>query len=263
MNKKMVCLDVDGTIVDFDGHMYPEVRAEINNVMEAGHHVLIATGRAFHATLPIIRDIGLHSGYSVSSNGGVSLRLDQQLEEGFEIIARSTFDPSSVLDSLRERIPMAKFAIENIDGDYLSTERFQDFSFGVEAIGVTFEELQETTAVRLVVFSQGSSTREFASAIEALGLQGITYSVGYNAWLDVAGAGVSKASGLEALRQILHVDEQDTIAIGDGFNDLEMLEWAGRGVAMGQAPKEVKLTADEITGTVHDGGLATVLRTLY
>src|SRR5690625_5745564 len=82
MNKKMVCLDVDGTIVDFDGHMYPEVRAEIINVMEAGHHVLIATGRAFHATLPVIRDVGLHSGYSVCSNGGVSLRLDPELEEG-------------------------------------------------------------------------------------------------------------------------------------------------------------------------------------
>ncbi|HIW45845.1 MAG TPA: HAD family hydrolase [Candidatus Yaniella excrementigallinarum] len=263
MNKKMVCLDVDGTIVDFDGHMYPEVRSEILNVMDAGHHVLIATGRAFHATLPVIRDVGLHSGYSVCSNGGVSLRLDPELEEGFEIVARSTFDPSSVLETLRNRIPTAKFAIEDVDGRYLSIERFQDFSFGVRAAGVTFEELQETTAVRLVVFSQGASTREFASAIESLGLQGVTYSVGYNnAWLDVAGAGVTKASGLEALRQILHVDEADTVAIGDGFNDVEMLQWAQRGVAMGQAPREVKQIADEITGTVHDGGLATLLRTL-
>lgn len=262
MNKKMVCLDVDGTIVDFDGHMYPEVRAEIMNVMDAGHHVLIATGRAFHATLPIIRDIGLHAGYSVCSNGGVSLRLDPELEEGFEVVSRSTFDPSSVLESLRDRIPTAKFAIEDDEGNYLSTERFQDFSFGVQAAGVTFEELQDTTAVRLVVFSQSSSTHEFGEAIETLGLQGITYSVGYNAMLDVAGAGVSKASGLESLRQILPVDPANTVAIGDGFNDVEMLAWAGRGVAMGQAPAEVKQVADEITGTVHDGGLATVLRTV-
>jgi len=262
MNKKMVCIDVDGTIVDFDGHMSSEVRDEIINVMEAGHHVLIATGRSYHATLPIIRDIGLHSGYSVCSNGGVSLRLDPELEEGFEVVARSTFDPSSVLETLRRRIPTARFAIEDDNGDYLSTERFQDFSFGVEARGVSFEELQETTAVRLVVFSHGASTREFASAIESLGLQGITYSVGYNAWLDVAGAGVSKASGLEALRQILRVNQEDTMAIGDGFNDVEMLEWAGRGVAMGQAPQEVKQIADEVTGTVKENGLATALRTL-
>src|SRR5690625_5873807 len=91
--------------------------------------------------------------------------------------SRSTFDPSSVLESLRDRIPTAKFAIEDDEGNYLSTERFQDFSFGVQAAGVTFEELQDTTAVRLVVFSQSSSTHEFGEAIETLGLQGITYSV--------------------------------------------------------------------------------------
>src|SRR5690625_7418426 len=108
MNKKMVCIDVDGTIVDFDGHMSSEVRDEIINVMEAGHHVLIATGRSYHATLPIIRDIGLHSGYSVCSNGGVSLRLDHELEEGFDVVARSTFDPSSVLETLRRRIQTAR-----------------------------------------------------------------------------------------------------------------------------------------------------------
>src|SRR5699024_5565624 len=81
----------------------------------------------------------------------------------------------------------------------LSIERFQDFSFGVRAAGVTFEELQETTAVRLVVFSQGASTREFASAIESLGLQGVTYSVGYNnAGLDVAGRSEGHTSELSS-----------------------------------------------------------------
>src|SRR5699024_6292797 len=150
-------------------------------------------------TLPVIRDVGLHSGYWVCSHGAVSLRLAPELEEGFEIVARTAFDASSVLETLRNRIPTAKFAIKDVDARYLSIERWQDFSVGVRAAGVTFEELQDTTAVRLVVFSQGASTREFASAIESLGLHGVTYSVGYNnAWLDVAGAGVTKASGLEA-----------------------------------------------------------------
>src|SRR5690625_3508416 len=101
MNTKMVCIDVDGTIVDFDGHMDPDVRAEIINVMEAGHHVLVATGRSFHATLPIIRDIGLHTGYSVCSNGGVTLRLDPDLDEGYEVVAR---DRKSVGEGERSEV---------------------------------------------------------------------------------------------------------------------------------------------------------------
>src|SRR5699024_4240736 len=96
-------------------------------------------------------------------------------------------------------------------------------------------------------FSQGASTREFASAIESLGLQGVTYSVGYNnAWLDVAGAGVTKASGLEALRQILHVDEADTVAIGDGFTTWKCCSgpnagspWARRHAKLNKLPTKL------------------------
>ena len=58
------------------------------------------------------------------------------------------------------------------------------------------------------------------------------------------------------------VKEGDTVAVGDQRNDLEMLDWAARGVAMGQAPDEVKAAADEVTGTVEEHGLAQLLRTL-
>jgi len=50
------------------------------------------------------------------------------------------------------------------------------------------------------------------------------------------------------------------LAVGDGNNDLEMLQWAGRGVAMGQAPDELKSVADDVTGTVEEDGLAAELR---
>ena len=55
---------------------------------------------------------------------------------------------------------------------------------------------------------------------------------------------------------------EHTVAVGDGRNDVEMLQWARRGVAMGQAPDEVKDVADEVADGVDDDGLATVLRSL-
>lgn len=260
--KKMVCLDVDGTLVDHDGHMSEAVRSAARDVVEAGHHVMIATGRSLGATLPVIETIQLRNGYSVCSNGAVSLQLTDELEDGYRVIDRKTFDPSPVLEQLRRRLPSAKYALEDNTGHFLSTERFQDMSFGVEARGVTFDELLETTAVRMVVFSTDASTEEFSEAVEAIGLQGVTYSVGWSAWLDVAPAGVTKASGLEALRSQLGVDMDDTVAIGDGFNDTEMLAWAARGVAMGQAPDGVKRIADEVTDDVYGEGAARVLRSL-
>ena len=66
----------------------------------------------------------------------------------------------------------------------------------------------------------------------------------------------------EQLRDRLDIGQHLTVAIGDGRNDIEMLGWAGRGVAMGQAPKEVIAVADEVTASVYDDGAAHVLRSL-
>ncbi|MBP2268118.1 Cof subfamily protein (haloacid dehalogenase superfamily) [Pseudarthrobacter sp. PvP004] len=258
-NKLMIALDVDGTLVDHDGHMSPAVRSAAQAVVASGHDVMIATGRSLNATLPIIQQIGLERGYAVCCNGGVTLRLDPSLEKGYEIIHKATFDPAPALKALRERLPNAKYALEDEDGNFLSTERFQDASFGVESIGVDFQTMLDSTAVRVVVFSSENTSDEFNEAIRHIGLSGVTYSVGWTAWLDIAAEGVTKASALEALRHKLGTDLANTVAVGDGRNDIEMLTWAGRGVAMGQAPDEVIAVADEVTASVLDDGAAQVL----
>jgi Cof subfamily protein (haloacid dehalogenase superfamily) len=261
-HKLMIALDVDGTLVNHDGHMSVPVREAAQAVVAAGHEVLIATGRSLNATLPIIEHIGIDTGYAVCCNGGVTLRLDPARPDGYEVIRKATFDPGPALRALRQRLPSAKYALEDEDGNFLSTERFQDASFGVEAIGVDFQTMLEATAVRVVVFSAENTPEEFNAAIKHIGLAGVTYSVGWTAWLDIAAAGVTKASALEHIRGHLSIEAHRTVAIGDGRNDIEMLAWAGRGVAMGQAPEEVIAAADEVTLSVHDDGAAHVLRSL-
>jgi len=260
--KLMIALDVDGTLVDHDGHMSPRVREAAQAVVAEGHEVMIATGRSLNAALPIIEQIGIERGYAVCCNGGVTLRLDPLLEDGYEVIHKATFDPAPALQALRKRLPAAKYALEDEEGNFLSTERFQDPSFGVEAIGVDFRTMLEATAVRVVVFSSENTPEEFTEAIKHVGLAGVTYSVGWTAWLDIAAAGVTKASALERLRHRLGIEPHLTVAVGDGRNDIEMLNWAGRGVAMGQAPEEVVAAADEVTASVYDDGAAHVLLSL-
>jgi hydroxymethylpyrimidine pyrophosphatase-like HAD family hydrolase len=178
------------------------------------------------------------------------------------VVDRVTFDPGHVLAALEERLPTAKFAIETGDGAFFSTERFQDSSFGIEAVGVDFHQLTEMDAVRMVIYSTEHTPEEFALAIDEAGLHGVTYSVGWSAWLDVAAHGVTKASALEQVRRRLGVDPSHTVALGDGRNDMEMLDWAARGVAMGQAPDEVAALCHEVTSSVYDDGAARILRSL-
>lgn len=258
----LVALDVDGTLVDHDGHMSEEVREAAQAVVASGHHVMIATGRSLNATLPVIEKIGITTGYGICSNGGVTLRLDPSLPDGYEVLERAVFDPAPALKALRAELPAALYALEDHEGNFLATERFQDASFGLEARGVDFHELLTTKAVRVVVYSAENTPEEFARAIESVGLHGVTYSVGWTAWLDIAAAGVTKASALERMRHRLGINPALTVAVGDGRNDIEMLGWAARGVAMGQAPREVLMAADEITASVYDDGAAKVLRSL-
>ena len=75
----------------------------------------------------------------------------------------------------------------------------------------------------------------------------------------MAAPGISKASALEVLREKLEIEETRTVAVGDGFNDVEMLTWAGAGVAMGQAPQGVKDVADVVTDSIYEDGTVLVL----
>lgn len=258
----MVALDVDGTLVDHDGVMSDGVRSAARAVVDAEHEVIIATGRSLGALLPIVEQIGLLRGYGVCSNGGVTIRIDPALPAGYEVVERETFDPTLALTTLRDKIPGARFAVEDAEGNFLSTSRFQDPSFGIEARGVDFHHLLQAEAVRVVVNSAEASTEQFAAAIDAAGLQGVTYAIGWSAWLDIAAAGVTKASALEKLRDRLGIHPSLTVAIGDGTNDIEMLQWARRGVAMGQAIDSVKAAANEVTASVFEDGAATILRSL-
>lgn len=260
--RKMVCLDVDGTLVDHDGHMSEAVKEAGRALVAEGHTVVVATGRSLPATLPVVEILGIEKGYAVCSNGGVTVRIDTALSENYEVIDQQIFDPSSALDQLSERLPNAKFAVETSAGEFLSTERFEDMSFGLAAQGVSFKELKQSQAVRMVVNSFDSTAEEFQKAVESIGLQGVSYAVGWSAWLDIAAAGTTKASSLEALRERIGAQPEDTVAVGDGRNDIEMLSWAARGVAMGQAVEEVIAAADETTGSVYEDGLVEVLRSV-
>lgn len=262
LGKKMVCLDVDGTIVFHDGRMSEAVKQAGRALVAEGHTVVVSTGRSLPATLPVVETFGIEQGYAVCSNGGVTVRIDVSLEEGYEVLDRRVFDPAPALDALMDRLPNARYAIETSVGDFLSTERFEDMSFGLDARGVSFQEMKQAEAVRLVVNSTEATAEEFATAVQSIGLHGVTYSVGWSAWLDIAAAGVTKGSSLEALRERLAVPARDTVAVGDGRNDIEMLGWAARGVAMGQAPQEVIDVADELTAPVEEDGLVPVLRSL-
>ena len=258
----LVALDVDGTTITHAGEMSPVVRDAVRAVADAGHHVTIATGRSIVATTPILRELSLETGYAVCSNGAVTLRLDPALPQGYEVIEAVTFDPAPALNLLRSERPDAVVAVEDLGVGFKVSAPFPDGELQGDITVVPWEELVAEPVTRVTFRDPNGTAEDFMGLAERIGLHGVNYAVGFTAWLDINPEGVSKGSALEIVRRHLGVEPAFTVAVGDQRNDLEMLQWAARGVAMGNAPDEVKAVADETTLDVDDDGLVPVLQSL-
>ena len=255
---QLVALDIDGTLAA-EGTMdiSKAVRDEVTDVRAAGHHVVLSTGRSLVGVLPIAKELGLTTGWIVASNGAVTAQLDPQALGGYRLHDVQTFDPAPVVRRARSAFPGARVATEVLGVGYRVTHVFatHELNGAQELVAVATAIDRHTT--RLILSAPG-----ILDLIGKLAAVGVTVTPSGNNLLDITPLRLSKATALEAVRAQLGVQSRDTIAVGDGLNDLEMLTWAHRGVAMGHAPAKVRAAANAVTGTLEEDGAATVLRSL-
>ncbi len=277
---RLVALDIDGTLlrwVEGAGQTYeiipPRVRDAVRRAVAAGAHIVLASGRSPHGMTGIADLLGLPEArhgrsslatgsttddddrlWIVAANGAVVFRYPP-----VEIVHEETFDPEPAVRAVLAEHPTALVAIEERGRGYRVTRPFPHGELsGVQFI-TSLEQMVSRRVSRVIIRDPYATAEDFVHLTRRLGLQGTDYVVGWTAWLDLAPTGVSKASGLEVVAGKLGVDRADVLAIGDGRNDVEMLAWAGRGVAMGQSVEEVRAAADAVTGTVYEDGAATEL----
>jgi Cof subfamily protein (haloacid dehalogenase superfamily) len=259
---KLVALDIDGTLyanVPSDGTVEevisPAVYDAVNRAVDAGAHIVLSTGRSTFGITRVWDQLGLPRDgdrvLTVASNGSVTFSYPPM-----ELLSTVTFDASEIVQMLLEHVPQAAVAVEEIGVGYRVNRYFPDGEITGTMTLQSVDELVAEPVTRVIIRDPHSSEEEFVELAEKVGLAGTNYFIGWTAWLDIAPDGVSKASALEQVAERLGVARSDVLAIGDGRNDLEMLRWAGRGVAMGQAPLEVQEAADDVTRTVHEDGVA-------
>jgi hydroxymethylpyrimidine pyrophosphatase-like HAD family hydrolase len=256
--RHLVALDIDGTIaIPGTTAISNAVRDSVADARDAGHDIVLASGRSLAGMLPIADTLGLTEGWVSASNGAVVAHLDTRAPDGYRLHNVRTFDPASVVRRARSTFPGARVATEVIGRGYRVTHLFAPHELNGEQKLVDLEEATERRTTRLIL-----STPGIVDLRDELAACGVTVNPDNNNWLDITPLGLSKATALEDIRRQLGVDPSRTIAVGDGPNDLEMLAWAHDGVAMGHAPTQVQDAADHVTGTLQGDGAATVLRSL-
>jgi HAD superfamily hydrolase (TIGR01484 family) len=261
---RLVALDIDGTLlkwIEGAGQTYEEVAPAVHDAVRRAHddgaHVVLASGRSPHGMTVIADLLDLQAGdpaWVVASNGAVVFRYPP-----LEVVHEETFDARPAVEAILREHPTALVAVEERGVGYRVNRPFPAGELSGEMVITEVADLVAQHVSRVIIRDPESTAEDFLHLAARLGLHGTDYVVGWTAWLDLAPVGVSKASGLAHVADQLGVDAADVLAIGDGRNDIEMLQWAGRGVAMGQAVEEVIAAADDVTGTVYDDGAATEL----
>lgn len=267
---KLVALDIDGTLLinDFASGtssetVTPAVREAVHAAVDAGAHVVLASGRAPLSMAGIADHLDLASMvaertgeqlYVVASNGSVVFR-HAPMKVAHEVI----FDATEAVKQVLEHVPAAAVAVEEHGVGYRVNRMFPPGELDGELIVSDLDDMRLHEVSRVIIRDPDSTSEDFVTLAERLGLHGTNYFIGWTAWLDIAPEGISKASGLEWVCRELGVDSSDVLAIGDGRNDIEMLQWVGHGVAMGQAPDVVKAAADEVAEPVDQDGAAKII----
>lgn len=261
---RAVALDIDGTLlkwVDGQSEDYetipPAVLDAVHRALDAGAHVILASGRSPHGMTRIADMLGIPRDgadrlWIVASNGAVVFRYPPM-----EVVHEETFDAAPAVAAVLAHHPQALVAVEERGiGGYRVNRVFPDGELSGEQLVTEVGDIIGEPVSRVIIRDPDSTAEDFVELGARLGLRGTDYVVGWTAWLDLSPVGVSKASGLQHVCDRIDVRPADVLAIGDGRNDIEMLRWAGRGVAMGQSVDEVKAAADDVAPTVHDDGAA-------
>lgn len=263
---QLVALDIDGTILKWvEGagmtheEISPAVHAAVHRALDAGAHVVLASGRSPHGMTAVADMLDLYDEqrerlWIVASNGAVVFRYPP-----LEVVHEEKFDARPAVEAILERHPTALVAVEERGVGYRVNSHFPEGELSGDMILTDVADLIAAEVSRVIIRDPAATADDFVALAADLGLHGTSYVVGWTAWLDLAPVGVSKASGLEHVARELGLTADDALAVGDGRNDLEMFEWARRGVAMGQAIQVVLDAADDVTGSVYEDGLATEL----
>ena len=266
---RLVASDVDGTLINSQDRIIPRVRDVIVRAVQAGTEVALATGRPHRWIFPVLDQLPIRP-VCVTSNGAVVYDSAND-----QVLATHALTP----DTMAEVLELSKEAFHEVGGIAIGCERVGQSAFDPEeemfvispgylhtweeqGYGVAPEhEVISQPAVKMILRHEQLTAPEMFDLVAPFidpDVAHVTFSMN-EGLLEVAAPGVTKALGVSTLATLHGINREDVIAFGDMPNDIEMLAWAGMGVAMGNARDSVKDVADFTTGTNDEGGLAQVL----
>jgi HAD superfamily hydrolase (TIGR01484 family) len=266
---ELVASDVDGTLLDPVQRITERTGRMIDAVVASGTPFVLVSGRPPRWIPPVATAAGL-TGYAVCANGAIVYDIGED-----RVLSVRGLDPvrlGDIVHAVSAALPEIAVSTERTEvgsplvESYAMEPEFQNpwgDPHGVESVvsELTRAEVLGRTSTKLLIRHRGMTSDRLAAAVrEVLGDAPVelTYSSDHGL-LEISAGGVTKASGLELVCDLVDVPAERVVAFGDMPNDVPMLRWVGHGVAMANAHADVLAVADEITAPNSEDGVAQVL----
>ncbi|MGP4082225.1 Cof-type HAD-IIB family hydrolase [Pseudalkalibacillus sp. R45] len=261
----LIAVDLDGTLLKDDKTVSVHTKSILQQAMDNGNHVVISTGRPFRGSEQYYHELGLST--PIINFNGAFIHHPKSPEWG-------RFHSPMEIDVAKEIVETClEFDVKNViaevlDDVYLHREdEFIINSFLIEKANLNVGHLIHAlphNPTSLLVRPQDHHVKELRELLKAKHAEVIDHRVWGAPWniIEVVKAGLNKAVGLKQVAESMNVPQERVIAFGDEDNDLEMIEYAGHGIAMGNAIPELKNIANGVTKTNEEDGIAYFLEDL-
>lgn len=265
---KLIAMDMDGTLLDDQQRIPEENLTALKQAMTQGVHIAICSGRSASDVSYFASDAGLDQCAILALNGACCLNAPHQEPYSVSTVLAKTAD--RVTDILlkhgvtfacfqKNRVIVLQndYQVQKLNwGTHVARDNVNAYAYGVESL----ERFKAEGICKFVYIDEDCSPRIEQIRQELLPLKGLFVTSSWSNNLELMPQGVSKGVALRELAQQLGIAQAEVMAMGDYDNDLDMIEYAGFGVAMGNASERVKRAAKHITLTNEENGVAVAIR---
>jgi Cof subfamily protein (haloacid dehalogenase superfamily) len=264
MTIRLLATDLDGTLINKNQLIPPRTRAVLRQVVEQGVYVAIATGRGYLPARQYWQELGLNAPI-ICYQG-----LRVYMPETGDIIYQRNFQESQIRRIIevchRHHIPANMYAAD----ECVYTEAEDPRILALLAMeGTPYYQVSDLLAVKdidpvkCILVIEAQQLAGIGPMLQPeLEPEGIHLVPSYSTVIEAVPLDVSKGAALSFLAQYLGVSAAETMAIGDHDNDVEMIRWAGCGVAMASGSESIRQAADVIAPSVEIEGAATIFEEL-
>lgn len=263
MQFRAIATDLDGTLLRSDGSVSPRTRHAVDAAEDAGLLFVIATGRPPRWIPPVIEQLG-ERGLVVCANGGSVYDPARH-----ELVVRNDLDADAalaIIDAVQTAYPDAVLGLEqgfefsaDTSIEHMTSPMLQSWKSQGLRVGPIREFVTEGVTKLIVRLPEGTPPGT-AAAVQALvgDLAFVTHSTN-ESFLELSRPDVTKAATVERLLLESGIAPHEVVAFGDMPNDLALIEWAGLGVAVGNAHPALREAAGEVAASNDDDGVAQVI----